>query len=90
MSKHQKVKVKNFSGGTGEKIIEDLDALVADKPDYLMVHAGTNDITNGINSINCAKKKKKKKLLKKLNIVKLLKKTNIVKYKGSFFGFNYK
>ena len=63
LSKHQKVKVKNFSGGIGEKIVEELDALVADKPDCLIVHAGTNDITNGINSLNCAKKK----LLKKLN-----------------------
>ena len=62
LSKHQKVKVKNFSGGSGEKIVEELDALVADKPDCLIVHAGTNDITNGINSLNC-----KKKLLKKLN-----------------------
>ena len=56
LSKHQKVKVKNFSGGTGKKIVEELDALVADKPDCLIVHAGTNDITNGINSLNCAKK----------------------------------
>ena len=56
LSKHQKVKVENFSGGTGEKIVEELDALVADKPDCLIVHAGTNDITNGINSLNCAKK----------------------------------
>ena len=62
LSKLQKVKVKNFSRGTGKKIVEELDALVADKPDCLIVHAGTNDITNGINSLNC-----KKKLLKKLN-----------------------
>ena len=60
LSKHQKVKVKNFSGGTGETIIENLDDLVADKPDCLIVHAGTNDITNGINSLNCAKKILKK------------------------------
>ena len=56
LSKRQKVKVKNFSRGTGEKIVEELDALVADKSDCLIVHAGTNDITNGINSLNCAKK----------------------------------
>ena len=46
MSKHQKVKVKNFSGSTGEKIVEEVDDLVADKPDCLI----------GINSLNCAKK----------------------------------
>ena len=56
MSKHQKVKVKNFSGGTGENIVEELDALVADKADCLIVRADTNDITNGINSLNCANK----------------------------------
>ena len=49
-------KLKNFSGGTGEKIVQELDALVADKPDCLIVHAGTNDTTNGINSLNFAKK----------------------------------
>ena len=64
LSKRQKVKVKNFSGGTGEKIVEELDALVADKADCLIVHAGTNDITNGINSLNCAKKIIKKVLNK--------------------------
>ena len=47
----------------GEKIVEELDALVVDKPVCLIVQAGTNDITNGINSLNSAKKK----LLKKLN-----------------------
>ena len=56
LSKRQKVKVKNFSGGTGEKIVEELDALVADKADCLIVRADTNDITNGINSLNCANK----------------------------------
>ena len=55
LSKHQK-KLKIFSGGTSEKIVEELDALAADKLDCLIVHAGTNDITNGINSFNCAKK----------------------------------
>ena len=30
--------------------------LVADKPDCIIIHAGTNDITNGINSLNSVKK----------------------------------
>ena len=29
---------------------------VADKPDCLIVHAGKNDIANGVNSLNCANK----------------------------------
>ena len=49
-------KLKIFSGGTGEKVVEELDALATDKLDCLIVHAGTNDITNGINSLNWAKK----------------------------------
>ena len=60
LSKHQKVKVKNFSGGTGETIVENLDNLIDDKPDCLIIHAGTNDITKGINTLNCAKKILKK------------------------------
>ena len=63
LSKHQKV--KNFSGGMGKTIIEELDALVADKPDCLIAHAGTNGITDGINSLSCTKKiiKKVKQIL---------------------------
>ena len=30
--------------------------LLADKPDCIIIHAGRNDITNGINSLNSVKK----------------------------------
>ena len=48
--------VKNFPSGTTEKVLEEIENLVADKPDYIIIHAGTNDITNGINSLNSVKK----------------------------------
>ena len=56
LSKHQKIKVKNFSGGSGKTTIERLHALVTDKPDCSIVQAGKIDITKGINSLNCSKK----------------------------------
>ena len=37
-----------------------VDTLVTDKPDCIIVHAGTNDITKGINSLNSVKKIVKK------------------------------
>ena len=60
LSKQQQVKIQNFPGGTGETILDEVDKLVADKPNCIIVHAGTNDITKGINSLNSAKKIVKK------------------------------
>ena len=57
MSKNHTVKVNNFPGGTNAKILENIDQLVKSKPDCLIVHAGTNDLANGTNLLNKAKKK---------------------------------
>ena len=54
LSKQQQVKIQNLPGGTSETILDEVDTLVADKPDCIIVHAGTNDITKGINSLNSA------------------------------------
>ena len=54
--------VQNFPGGTGETILEELDTLVARKPDCIIIHAGTNDLTNGINSVKKIVKKVKQAL----------------------------
>ena len=56
LSKPYKVNIQNFPGGTSETILEELDTLVASKPDCIIIHAGTNDFTNGINSLNSVKK----------------------------------
>ena len=60
LSKQQQVKIQNLPGGTSEIILDEVDTLVADKPDCIIVHAGTNDITKGINSLNSVKKIVKK------------------------------
>ena len=36
------------------------ETLVAEKPDCIIIHARTNDVTNGINSLNSVKKIVKK------------------------------
>ena len=64
LSKHQNVKIQNFPGGTTETILDKVETLVAEKPDCIIIHAGTNDIVNGIKSLNSVKK-----LLKKSNKV---------------------
>ena len=46
----------NTTGGASEKILEEMENLLADKPDYIIIHAGTNYITNGISSLNSIKK----------------------------------
>ena len=40
--------------------LDEIDTLVGQKPDRIIVHAGTNDITKGINILNMAKKIEKK------------------------------
>ena len=60
LSKQQQVKIQNLPGGTSETILDEVDTLVADKPDCIIVHAGTNDITKGIDSLNSVKKIVKK------------------------------
>ena len=56
LSMNHNVKVKNYPGGTSETILDNIDDIVKNKPDYLIIHAGTNDLTNGINLLNQAKK----------------------------------
>ena len=46
----------NFPGGTSEKILEKLDVIIKEKPDKLIVHDGTNDITNNVNLLTNVKK----------------------------------
>ena len=56
LSRNHRVKVNNFPGGTSETILENIDEIIKNKPDCLIIHAGTNDLTNGINLLNQAKK----------------------------------
>ena len=46
----------SFSGGTSEKIIQNVDDLLKSKPDNIVIHAATNNRTNGVNLLNSIKK----------------------------------
>ena len=56
LSVNHKVKIVNFPGGTSEKILEKLDDIIKEQPDDLIVHVGTNDLTNNVNLLTNIKK----------------------------------
>ena len=56
LSVNHKVKIVNFPGGTNENILDKLDVIIKEKPDDLIGHVGTNDITNDINHLTNVKK----------------------------------
>ena len=45
LSVNHKVQIVNFPGGASEKILEKLDVIIKEKPDDLIVHVGTKDVT---------------------------------------------
>ena len=56
LSVNHKVKIMNFPGGTSDRILEKLDDIIKEKPGDLIVHAGTNGITNNVNLSTYVKK----------------------------------
>ena len=54
LSKEQQIKIQNFPGSSSKTILDEVDILVADKPDCIIVHPGAN-IAKGINSLNSVK-----------------------------------
>ena len=52
LSEKHNISVAGFSGGTSEKIIENLDDLLKNQPGDILIHVGTNDITNRANLLN--------------------------------------
>ena len=56
LSKNHSVKVNNIPGGTSDGILDNLDDFLKNKPDGLIVHACTNDITKRENLLNNVKK----------------------------------
>ena len=56
LSVNYKVKIMKFPGGTNEKIPEKLNDMIKEKPDDLIGHVGTNDITYNINLLTNVKK----------------------------------
>ena len=47
---------KDFPSGTTENNLGKVEELLKNKPDTLLVHAGTNDLTKGKNVFNNVKK----------------------------------
>ena len=60
LSKSKKVEVLNFSGATSADIADKIDDILEEKPKSVIVHVGTNDLTNDINLLNNVKKIVKK------------------------------
>ena len=56
LSRHHVVKVKNHPGANMEDIADHIKPDTRRKPDLLIIHAGTNDITRGINTIEVLRK----------------------------------
>ena len=57
LSKKHNVKIVNKAGAISERLLlEDLDNLIKFQPESVIIHAGTNNLTNGINMLNNAKK----------------------------------
>ena len=54
------VKVVNKPGATSEGILDKIHDVIKPKPEHLLIHVGTNDLTNDINLLNNAKKIVKK------------------------------
>ena len=69
MSKNYWVKINSFPVGTSATILENIDQLVKSKSEFLIVHAGTNDLANGTNILNQVKKKQVKKISQNTKIV---------------------
>ena len=60
LSRSYNVKVKNYPGATSEDILDKIDDLLKVKPDCLLLHVGTNYLTNNVNLLNSVKKWLKK------------------------------
>ena len=58
-SKKNNVKVITHSGSTTEDMLDYIEPIARRKPDTLIIHSGTNDLTNGVNTM-----KKVRKLVK--------------------------
>ena len=50
LSRHHIIKVKNHPGANMEDIADHVRPVIRRKPDLLIIHAGTNDLTKGINT----------------------------------------
>ena len=55
-SKKNKVKVLTHPGSATEDMLDYIKSIAWRKPDTLIIHAGTNDLTNGVNTMKRVRK----------------------------------
>ena len=51
ISKKNHIKMKTNAGATTDDVIDYIKPSIRKRPDFLLVHSGTNDFTNGINTM---------------------------------------
>ena len=56
ISKNDQVQVKTHPGATTDDIIDYIKATIHQKPDIVIVHSGTNDLTKDMNTMNRVRK----------------------------------
>ena len=56
LSKSKEVDILNFPGATSADVLTKIDDVLNKKPALLIVHVGTNDVTNDINLLSNVKK----------------------------------
>ena len=56
LSKTKKVDVLKFPGATSADIVTKIDDVLDEKPESIIIHVGTNDLTNDINLLSNVKK----------------------------------
>ena len=52
LSKTKKVDVLKFPGATSADIVTKIDDVLDEKPESIIIHVGTNDLTNDINLLS--------------------------------------
>ena len=56
ISKNDQVQVKTHPGATTEDIIDYIKPTIRQKPDIVIIHSGTNDLTNDVNTMSRVRK----------------------------------
>ena len=52
LSKSKNLEVLNLPGATRTNTVNKMDDILEDKPQSLIIHIGTNDLTNDVNLLN--------------------------------------
>ena len=56
ISKNDQVQVKIHPGATTDDIMDYINSTICQKPDIVIVHSGTNDLTKDVNTMNRVRK----------------------------------